>query len=147
MSMCWKCAVVHAEHLSTCLRCRYDVSWRGPIEVHKEWLAHARESSVTLITAHVIGASTVTAWRDGGMLGPDVLFSHCNGLGNHTELDAEAWKALKESGTAVGATPVGEIGMSYGNHVVFDAVEHGVKAGLGAVSAAQKERSWKDARL
>lgn len=109
--------------------------------MHKEWLAHARASSVTLITAHVIGASTVTAWRDGGMLGPDVLFSHCNGLGNHTELDDEAWKALKESGTAVGVTPVGEVGMSYGNHVAFDAVEQGVKAGLGAVSVALNERS------
>ncbi|KAI0638483.1 Metallo-dependent hydrolase [Trametes polyzona] len=110
----------------------YDISWQGPIETHKEWLDYARANSVKLVTAHVSGNTTVAAWRDGGLLGQDVLFSHCNHLGHHTPADEEAWAALKESGAAVGATPVNEIGMSYGNHVAFDALERGVKVGLGA---------------
>ncbi|KAI0355291.1 Metallo-dependent hydrolase, partial [Trametes cingulata] len=110
----------------------YDISWQGAISGHKEWIDYARANNAHIITAHAGRGPLILSWRDGGLLGPDVLFSHCNGLADQREPDAESWKALKESGAAIGATPVGEVGMSYGNTVAIDASKRGVKAGLGA---------------
>lgn len=67
------------------------------------------------------------------MLGPDVVFSHCNLLSHRTAPDDEMWAAMKECNAGIGATPVDELGMSHGNPVAFEAVRRGVKAGLGVV--------------
>ncbi|EJF62312.1 Metallo-dependent hydrolase [Dichomitus squalens LYAD-421 SS1] len=104
---------------------------------HEELLAEARAIPAQTITAHIHSAEQVLLWRDPGLLGPDVLFSHCCGLAGHTPLDEEAWRALKDSGAAIGATPEDEIGMALGHGlVVFDAVERGVKVGIGADTAS-----------
>ena len=63
------------------------------------------------------------------------MLSHCTELADHTAPDDEMWAAMKESGAAVASTPLDEMGMAHGNPVAFEAVERGVKCGLGAVSA------------
>lgn len=75
----------------------------------------------------------ITTWRDAGLLGPDVVFSHCNCLYDRTEPDDEMWEAMKESDCAIASTPVDELGMAHGNPVAIEAVQRGVKCGLGAV--------------
>ena len=72
-------------------------------------------------------------YRDRGLLGPDVVLSHCNALADRPELDDEMWKALKDSGAAIGSTPLDELGMAHGNPVALDALRRGVKCGLGVV--------------
>ena len=72
-------------------------------------------------------------WRDKGLLGPDVVFSHCNSLAYITSPDDEQWAALKEHNCAISSTPEDELGMAHGNPVAFDAVDRGVKCGLGIV--------------
>jgi len=94
-------------------------------------LKSARELNVAIITAHAITAAGVLEWKEGGILGPDVVFSHCNGLSEHTSPDDEAWSAMKEYGAAIASTPEDELGMGHGNPVAFNAVERGVKCGLG----------------
>jgi len=67
------------------------------------------------------------------MLGPDVVFSHCNVLAHRTAPDDEMWAALKEHDSRIASTPLDELGMALGNPVGLDAVRRGVKSGLGAV--------------
>lgn len=74
-------------------------------------------------------------WKKAGLLGPDVVFSHCNVLWNHPELDDDMWKAMKEHKCAIASTPADELNMAHGNPVAFEAVDRGVKCGLGVVSA------------
>ncbi len=108
-------------------------SWEGTVSTHQEFLAYARANNVQTITAHVVKSPAILGWRDAGLLGPDVVLSHCNALADRPELDDEMWKALKDSGAAIGATPADELGMAHGNPVAFDALKRGVKCGLGAV--------------
>lgn len=75
----------------------------------------------------------ITTWRDAGLLGPDVVFSHCNCLYDRTDPDDEMWEAMKENDCAIASTPVDELGMAHGNPVAIEAVQRGVKCGLGAV--------------
>ncbi|TBU33028.1 Metallo-dependent hydrolase [Dichomitus squalens] len=106
---------------------------RKPTVPHEQLLAEARAIPVQTVTAHIQSAEQVLLWRDAGLLGPDVVFSHCCGLVGHAPLNEEAWKALRDSGTAIGTSPEDELGMALGNGVVvFDAVERGVKVGIGA---------------
>lgn len=107
------------------------------IDAHKEYLAFARANNVAIITAHVVQGPGILTWRDAGLLGPDVLFSHCNALADRPALDDEAWKALKDSGASIGSTPEDELGMAHGNPVAMDALKRGVKCGLGVVSAVK----------
>lgn len=72
-------------------------------------------------------------YRDAGLLGPDIVFSHCNELWDHPDPDDEMWTVMKNNGCAVASTPVDELGMGHGLPVAFEAVERGVKCGLGAV--------------
>ncbi|KAI0776153.1 Metallo-dependent hydrolase [Trametes elegans] len=109
----------------------YDALWQGPLEMHQEYLAFARALPVAVITAHVVQNTQILQWRDGGLLGSDVVFSHCNILADRPALDDEMWAALKDSGAAIGATPVDELGMAHGNPVALDALKRGVKCGLG----------------
>lgn len=106
----------------------------GDISVHQEFIAYARQHNVRTITAHIVKGNGILTWRDAGLLGPDVLFSHCNVLADRPAVDDEMWKALKESGAAIGATPEDEMGMAHGNPVALDALRRGVKCGLGVVS-------------
>lgn len=107
--------------------------WEGKVATHQEFLAYARANNVQTITAHVVKSPSILGWRDAGILGPDVVLSHCNALADRPELDDEMWKALKDSGAAIGATPLDELGMAHGNPVAFDALKRGVKCGLGVV--------------
>ena len=75
----------------------------------------------------------ILEWKKNGWLGPDVLFSHCNVLFDKQALDDESWAALKENGCAIGSTPEDELCMAHGNPVAFEAVDRGVKCGLGIV--------------
>lgn len=72
-------------------------------------------------------------YRDGGLLGPDVVFSHCSELDNHVAPDDEMWAVMKEHNCAIASTPEDELGMAHGNPIAFEAVERGVKCGLGVV--------------
>ena len=76
----------------------------------------------------------ILTYRDRGLLGPDVVLSHCNELDDHPGPDDEMWAAMKDTGSAVASTPVDEMSMAHGNPIAFEAVERGVKCGLGAVS-------------
>ena len=49
-------------------------------------------------------------------------------------IDDEQWAVMKATGTSIASTPEDEMGMEHGNPVAFDAVERGVKCGLGVVS-------------
>ncbi|KAL6309765.1 hypothetical protein BKA93DRAFT_814686 [Sparassis latifolia] len=109
----------------------YDIVGAGPISMHQEALKFAREIPVQVITAHVAKGRRILTWRDGGLLGPDVLFSHCNVLFDHTDPDDEMWAAMKDNGCAIASTPCDELGMAQGNPVAMDAVNRGVKCGLG----------------
>ncbi|TFK82371.1 Metallo-dependent hydrolase [Polyporus arcularius HHB13444] len=109
----------------------YDVISNGPVSAHQEFLAYARANNVKIFTAHVVQGPTILRWRDAGVLGPDVVFSHCNVLAERTAPDDEMWKALKDSGAAIGATPEDELGMAHGNPVEHEALKRGVKCGLG----------------
>ncbi|CDO73830.1 hypothetical protein BN946_scf185015.g159 [Trametes cinnabarina] len=109
----------------------YDALWRGTMEMHKEFLAYARSIPVSIITAHIVKGPQILQWRDGGILGADVVFSHCNVLADRPALDDEMWAALKESGAAIASTPEDELGMAHGNPVALDALQRGVKCGLG----------------
>lgn len=114
--------------------CRYDIGDVGDAKEHKELIDFARSIPVTSITAHVVKGPRILAYRDRGLLGPDVVLSHCNELADHPEPDDEMWAAMKASGASVASTPLDEMGMAHGNPVAFEAVERGVKCGLGAVS-------------
>lgn len=105
------------------------------MSAHKKYIDFARSIPVSLITAHVVKGNQILTWRDAGMLGPDVLFSHCNVLADRQAPDDEMWAAMKESGAAIGSTPEDELGMAHGNPVAFDALKRGLKVGLGVVSA------------
>ncbi|KAI1796092.1 Metallo-dependent hydrolase [Ganoderma leucocontextum] len=105
--------------------------WEGTVPTHQEFLAYARANNVKTITAHVVKSPAILGWRDAGLLGPDVVLSHCNALADRPALDDEMWKALKDSGAAIGATPEDELGMAHGNPVALDALKRGVKCGLG----------------
>ncbi|TBU33034.1 Metallo-dependent hydrolase [Dichomitus squalens] len=110
----------------------YDIwNWENAMSQHQEFLAYARANNVKTITAHVVKGPQILRWRDAGLLGPDVVFSHCNALADCTALDDEQWKALKDSGAAIGSTPEDELGMAHGNPVAIDALIRGVKCGLG----------------
>ncbi|KAI0638490.1 Metallo-dependent hydrolase [Trametes polyzona] len=109
----------------------YDSMWQGTPDMHKEFLTYARSVPVAVITAHIVQGPGILQWRDAGLLGPDVVFSHCNVLAERTRPDDEMWAALKESGAAIAATPADELGMAHGNPVSQDALRRGVKCGLG----------------
>ncbi len=68
-------------------------------------------------------ASPILKWKEGGVLGPDVASSHCNGLFNHTSPDDGLWAAMRECGAAVASTPENELGMGHGIPVAFEPVE------------------------
>ena len=108
----------------------------GPVEAHREFFDYARANNVKIFTAHVVQGPTILRWRDAGVLGRDVVFSHCNVLAERPALDDEMWKALKDSGAAIGSTPEDEMGMAHGNPVDQEALKRGVKCGLGIVSVA-----------
>lgn len=105
----------------------------GTVARHQEFLAFARANNVQTITAHVVKSPVILGWREAGLLGPDIVLSHCNVLADRPDLDDEMWKALKDSGAAIAATPGDELGMAHGNPVAFDAFKRGVKCGLGVV--------------
>ncbi|KAI0832735.1 Metallo-dependent hydrolase [Trametes gibbosa] len=110
----------------------YDRVAMGTMAEHQEFLAFARALPVALVTAHIVQGAGILQWRDGGLLAPDVVFSHCNVLAERAAApDDEMWKALKESGAAIAATPQDELGMAHGNPVALDALRRGVKCGLG----------------
>ncbi|OBZ70117.1 5'-deoxyadenosine deaminase [Grifola frondosa] len=109
----------------------YDIVWKGPMSEHQAALKVAREIPVSIITAHVVQGPQILTWRDGGILGPDVVFSHCNVLAERAAPDDEMWAAMKESGAAIASTPVDELGMAHGNPVAIEALQRGVKCGLG----------------
>ena len=113
---------------------RYDIGDIGDAKPHKELIDFARSIPVAAITAHVVKGPRILRYHDRGLLGPDVVLSHCNELADHPEPDDEMWSVLKTSGASVASTPLDEMGMAHGNPVAFEAVERGVKCGLGAVS-------------
>ncbi|KAF9809835.1 hypothetical protein IEO21_07235 [Rhodonia placenta] len=110
----------------------YDLVGAGPVSIHQAALEFAREIPVALITAHVVKGPRILTFRDAGLLGPDIVFSHCNCLFERTDPDDEMWEAMKEHGCAIASTPVDELGMAHGRPVAMEAVRRGVKCGLGA---------------
>ncbi|CCM01752.1 uncharacterized protein FIBRA_03818 [Fibroporia radiculosa] len=110
----------------------YDLMGIGPMSVHQEVINYAREVGCKIITAHAVKQPKIIPFRDGGLLGPDVIFSHCNTLFDHTDPDDEHWAALKDNDVAIASTPVDELGMAHGNPIAFEAVRRGVRCGLGA---------------
>ena len=76
-------------------------------------------------------------------MGPDIVLSHCNELYHHTEPDDEMWGIMKEYNCGIASTPVDELGMAHGNPTAFEAVERGVKCGLGVVRTPSKRRLFK----
>lgn len=76
----------------------------------------------------------IFSYRDNGLLGSDVILSHCNCLYNRTAYDDEMWAVMKQYNVAIASTPEDEMGMAHGNPTAFEAVERGVRVGLGAVS-------------
>ncbi|KZT05548.1 Metallo-dependent hydrolase [Laetiporus sulphureus 93-53] len=110
----------------------YDLVGAGPMSAHQAALKYAREIPVAIITAHVVKEPRILKWRDGGLLGPDVIFSHCNSLYDRTDPEDEMWTAMKEYDCAIASTPVDELGMAHGNPVAMEAIQRGVKCGLGA---------------
>lgn len=111
---------------------RYDIVGVGPVSVHQAALEYAREIPVAIVTAHVVKGPRILTMRDAGLLGPDIVFSHCNCLFDRTDPDDEMWAAMKEYDCAIASTPVDEMGMAHGNPVAMEAVRRGVKCGLGA---------------
>lgn len=91
---------------------------------------------IDIIYSMPFAAPKILTWRDAGLLGPDVIFSHCNCLFNRTEPDDEMWAAMRDNECAIASTPVDELGMQHGNPVAIDAVRRGVKCGLGAVRSS-----------
>ncbi|KAH9931732.1 Metallo-dependent hydrolase [Epithele typhae] len=83
-----------------------------------------------VVSAHALADAHITTWRDVGLLGPDLVFGHCNNLQGRPEAGDEVWKLLKESGAGIGATPLGELGTAQGYPVALEGTEHGVKCGL-----------------
>lgn len=80
-------------------------------------------------------------YRDAGLLGPDFVFSHCNILYDRTSPDDEIWAVMKEYDCAIASTPEDELGTAHGNPTAFQAVERGVRCGLGAVRPSTYVRS------
>lgn len=76
-------------------------------------------------------------------MGPDIVLSHCNELYHHTEPDDEMWAIMKEYNCGIASTPVDELGMAHGNPTAFEAVERGVKCGLGVVRTPSIRRLFK----
>ena len=116
----------------------YDTLSNGAdVQVHKDFVGAARKIPVSIITAHVLNDKgfSINAWKDAGLLGPDLVFSHCCNLQGRPALDDASWQMLKESGAGIGATPEDELGMAHGHPVGLEAQERGVKCGLGVVSA------------
>ncbi|KAI0747322.1 Metallo-dependent hydrolase [Irpex lacteus] len=99
---------------------------------HQEIIKLARSIPVQVITAHVVKGPRIFDYRVAGLLGPDIVFSHCNELWDHPEPDDEMWAVMKSYGCAIASTPVDELGMAHGLPVAFEAVQRGVKCGLGA---------------
>ncbi|KAI0089092.1 Metallo-dependent hydrolase [Irpex rosettiformis] len=111
----------------------YDVVGSGGDNtIHQEINKLARSIPVQVITAHVVKGPRIFDYRDAGLLGPDIVFSHCNELWDHPEPDDEMWAVMKNNGCAIASTPVDELGMAHGLPVAFEAVKRGVKCGLGA---------------
>ncbi|KAI0346824.1 Metallo-dependent hydrolase [Trametopsis cervina] len=110
----------------------YDIVGAGDNKTHQEVVALARSLPVAIITAHVVKGPRIFEYRDAGLLGPDIVLSHCNELWDHTEPDDEMWGVMKSNGCAIASTPVDELGMAHGLPVAFEAVQRGVKCGLGA---------------
>ncbi|KAH9948782.1 Metallo-dependent hydrolase [Amylocystis lapponica] len=102
------------------------------LAVDQEVFKYARELGVAMITAHVVKGPRILIMRDAGLLGPDVIFSHCNELHARSDPDDEMWTAMKDYDVAIASTPVDELGMAHGNPVAMDAVRRGVRCGLGA---------------
>lgn len=108
----------------------YDV-FRGDIQAHKEVLALARKYKLSPITTHFVESPSggylqaAKIFSDAGVLGSDVLFSHCTGI------QEEEWDMMRSSGAAVASTPEDELGMGHGNPVAYEAVKRGVRVGLG----------------
>lgn len=101
------------------------------VEAYKEVIELARKYKLSPISAHYPGGpsrgyvQTAKVFSDVGVLGSDVLSSHC------TRIHEEEWKLLKESGAAVAATPQDELGVGHGYPVAYEAVKRGVRVGLG----------------
>ncbi|KAH9931734.1 Metallo-dependent hydrolase [Epithele typhae] len=110
----------------------YDVLRGADVAPHVEFVRAARAAGARIVTAHALVDEHITAWRDAGLIGPDVVFSHCNSLQGRADPEDAVWKVLKESGAGIGATPVDELGMGHGNPVALEALARGVKCGLGA---------------
>lgn len=49
-------------------------------------------------------------------------------------MDDEMWNAMKEHKCSIASTPADELNMAHGNPVALEAVDRGVKCGLGIVS-------------
>ncbi|KAI0700735.1 Metallo-dependent hydrolase [Cytidiella melzeri] len=109
----------------------YDIVGSGDNTAHQEVIKLARSIPVAVITAHVVKGPRIVEYRDAGLLGPDFVFSHCNELWDHPEPDDEMWAVMKDHGCAIASTPVDELGMAHGLPVAFEAVQRGVKCGLG----------------
>ena len=60
--------------------------------------------------------------------------SHCNELYHHTAPDDEMWATMKKYNCAMASTPEDELGMAHGEPPIFEAVERGIRCGLGVVS-------------
>jgi hypothetical protein len=97
----------------------YDVQGYNPDEDSRIF-AMARAKNVTPITAHYPGGphaprhdKVIKRWSDAGLLGSDIVMSHCTGIKHLHESDAELeWTLLKQNDVGVSATPVRHVSIS-----------------------------------
>lgn len=90
-----------------------------------------RSLGAVVITGHVAmgkydrGLHIVRNFDQRGVLGPDLLFSHCSTL-HDDELDS-----IKNTGASISSTPDTELQMGMGHPIAFKAHEHGCATSIG----------------
>ena len=94
-------------------------------------LRQGREMGAALLTLHIsigkydTGSCVTRQLNQRGLLGPDLLLSHCNSL-KDDELDA-----VVEHKVGISATPDTEMQMGIGHPIGFKATDWGCRCGLG----------------
>jgi cytosine/adenosine deaminase-related metal-dependent hydrolase len=102
-----------------------------PIEEICENLQKGREMGAALQTLHIAIGKYDPGWNiirqlgQRGLLGPDLLFSHCTALAD------DEFEAIRASGAGISATPDTELQMGMSHPVGLKATDLGCRCGLG----------------
>ncbi|MEV5413227.1 amidohydrolase family protein [Thermopolyspora sp. NPDC052614] len=96
--------------------------WGGPETIEADWRL-ARELGMH-ISLHAVGQGPVEQLHAAGLLGPDLLFVHCNGFTD------EALKLLADSGGTASVSPAVELQVGLGTPETGRLRAHGIPTGL-----------------